>query len=95
MKSQLFKTAWTLTKELGMSFSEALKTAWIAFKNDVSVKVNVSWDKVKFPMFTKETSTGRVGGSSIIEVIKRALVQCPVVQTGAQAYYGKGTYNAD
>ena len=32
MKSQVFKSAWSLVKSLGLTLSEALKKAWKAFK---------------------------------------------------------------
>ena len=40
MKRELFKTAWNLVKNLGLSFSEALKKAWKAFKlkSDMTTK---------------------------------------------------------
>jgi len=91
MKSLLFKTAWKLTKELGITFSEALKTAWASFKNEVEVIINTTWKGEKRMVFKK----GNCQSGSISEVLTMSLNQKQPTMSGAGLYYGTGAYNAD
>lgn len=89
MKSQIFKTAWSIVKINKVSFSEALILSWKAFKNNVNVVVTESWNKIKRIAFNKNGSQ-----NSNIEAVINA-VKSTVNNDGAKAYYGVGLYNAD
>lgn len=89
MKSQIFTSAWKLTKINGMSFSEALKLSWKAFKNDVRVIVTESWNKIKRVAFTKNgTTSGNIENAI-------SAVRIVVDDSGARHDYGVGIYNND
>ena len=53
MKSQIFKNAWKLSKGTGMSFSNALKTAWDAFKNEVEIFISTSFNGMRVANYKK------------------------------------------
>lgn len=88
-KTIIFKSAWGLTKINGMSFSEALKLSWKAFKNNVRIIVTESWNKIKSVAFTKNGSTS----GNIENVISAVIIV--VDNSGAIHDYGIGLNNGD
>ncbi len=95
MKSQLFKSAWKLVKGLNISMSEALKTAWAAVKNNISVSVSKSYTGKVSAIFSKSTygvsfTSGTFAG--LCEMINN---HKSLNNDGAAAYYGIGVYNGD
>lgn len=89
MKSLLFKSAWNIVKINGVSFSEALKTAWKAYKNGVKIVITESWNKIKRIAFSKN---GSQNGS--IELVMNS-VKSIVNNCGAKHYYDGITFNND
>jgi len=91
MKSQIFKNAWKLSKGTGMSFSNALKTAWDAFKNEVEIFISTSFNGMRIANYKKANCTS----GSIKRVLEMAANFIQPKLSGAEAYYGKGLYNGD
>ena len=91
MKSQIFKNAWKLSKGTGMSFSNALKTAWDAFKNEVEIFISTSFNGMRIANYKKANCTS----GSIERVLEMVSKTIPVNLSGAESYYGKGLYNGD
>ena len=91
MKSQIFKNAWKLSKGTGMSFSNALKTAWNAFKNEVEIFISTSFNGMRIANYKKANCTS----GSIERVLEMVSKSLPINLSGAEAYYGRGLYNGD
>lgn len=91
MKSQLFKTAWKLVKEMKMSFSDALKLSWKSFKNCAKIIVNKTWKGVFMVSFSKENCTsGTIEG--LLKMIDNSKTLC---MDGAKSCYDGKTFNND
>lgn len=88
-KSTLFKSAHAIFKMQNVTFSEALKLSWKAYKNEVRVIVTESWNKIKRVAFTKN---GTISGT--IENVISA-VKIVVNNSGARHDYGIGLNNGD
>lgn len=89
MKSLLFKSAWSIAKIKGISFSEALTIAWKAVKNDVKIVVNTAWNGIKRIAFSK----GNYATGDIESIISRVAVAYD--NSGASDYYDGKTFNND
>lgn len=89
MKSQIFKTAWSIARINKVSFSAALTLAWKAYKNEVKIVVTESWNKIKRIAFNKN---GTQNGT--IEAVINA-TRSVVNNEGAKWDYKFGTYNGD
>lgn len=88
MKSILFKTAWTLVKEMNYSFSDALKLVWTAHKEGVGVFVRTAYNgfkSISFGFVSVEFSVYKQNISQVVEAVKE---HKPVNTDGAQFYYG-------
>lgn len=91
MKSQIFKSAWNLVKINGMSFSEALRLSWKAFKNDVRIYVRETYQKVKLISFTKNG----LHSDTLEKVIDSGDPVRIKYNPSIERYYGVGIYNND
>ena len=90
MKSELFKTAWKLVKELNLTMSEALKSAWASFKAGAKADIHLSWNGIKSIIFRKDGCT-----SGTIERLLE-LTEIPTFNNNPAMYdYGCGKYNGD
>lgn len=88
-KSIVLKSAWKIFKNGNVTFSEALKISWKAYKNEVRVIVTESWNKIKRVAFTKNgTTSGTI--ENVISAVKNV-----VNNSGARHDYGIGIYNGD
>lgn len=95
MKSQLFKTAWTIAKTSKVSFSEALTTAWKAFKNGVVVGVNAAVKNNPVLSFSKKVENKSFFCSTIDAVLFNVKNYVKVNLEGVRHDYGIGAYNGD
>ena len=91
MKSQLFKTAWKLVKEMNITFSDALTISWKAFKNNVKVVINKTWKGINVLSF----NIGNCTSSTIDKVIQMNLKYKNENNLGASLYYDGQTFNND
>jgi len=91
MKSQLFKTAWKLVKEMNMTFSEALTLSWKSFKNNVKVVINKTWKGINVLAF----NIGNCTSSTIESVIEMNANYKKADNSGAKLYYDGKTFNND
>ena len=74
-----------------MSFSNALKTAWDAFKNEVEIFISTSFNGMRIANYKKANCTS----GSIERVLEMVSKSLPINLSGAEAYYGRGLYNGD
>ena len=91
MKSQLFKTAWRLVKEMKMNFSDALKLSWKSYKNNATVVINKAWNGTIGVAFKIKNCTGSTIERAI-ELVKNSI---PLDNSGASFYYDGKTFNND
>ena len=91
MKSQLFKTAWKLVKEMNYSFSEALTISWKAFKNNAKVIVNKTWNGLNVLAFNIQKCTA----STIDKAIEMNANYKAIDNSGASIFYDGQTFNND
>ena len=91
MKSQLMKSAWQIFRNSKVSFSEALKTAWNAFKNEVKVVVNTAWNGVKVLSFGK----GKIYKGNLTDLLTAVANDVPYNNNGAALWYDGKTFNND
>ena len=97
MKSQVFKSAWKMVKETGVTFSNALTIAWAEAK---MAALQAAW-YVADGMAGSYQETKRINGL-IAELFKRiqSIKVCSIVKvtpdySGAAFDYGVGKYNGD
>jgi hypothetical protein len=96
MKSQLFKTAWQLVKEMQINFSLALKIAWGEFKIQTAADLYNATGCNDWHLGKKITA---------MENALHNIKPCPIRvkqasnviinNDGAAAWYGIGVYNGD
>ena len=92
MKSLLFKTAWTLVKEMNYSLSDALKLVWSAYNNGVGVFVRTSYNGIKSISFGFVSKEFSIYKSTISQVVEAVNNWKPINQDGAEHYYGDGKF---
>lgn len=99
MKSLVFKSAWKMFRELGITFSSALKISW----------ANAMADKLAIDLQIAEGIAFNIKSVKAIELklnvfIKtlNTLMPCKISfgknaydNSGAEYYYGIGVYNGD
>ena len=95
MKSQLFKSAWKLVKELKMTMSEALTIVWASIKLAVDVNTNTSWSGQVRIVFSKSIGDSRYSCASLSDLLQKVSHHNNISLAGAANSYGAGTYNGD
>ena len=95
MKSQIFKTAWSLKKEMNYSLSEALKLAWKAFKNNVTINLYTSWKKVKSVAFSIRVENITYTRGNFEDLLNDIKTHVKFNNDAAQIYYDGRTFNND
>ena len=96
MKSQIFKTAWKMVKELGITLSSALTIAWAEFKITVMEAKYASISVFEWKKALDLKSLINVLVEKKNNLKPRAInFNRSINNDGAAAYYGKGFYNAD
>ena len=95
MKSQIFKTAWKLKKEMNYSLSDALKLSWKAFKNNVEVVICTSWNKIKYVAFWSKIENVEYTCNNIEDLLYIIKNHVTFNNDAAQLYYDGRTFNND
>jgi hypothetical protein len=95
MKSQIFKNAWQLVKELGLTFSNALTIAWSEFKIDAMCLIYNAGGCNDYQL-SKKIDAQQVALSKVKPCnIEYKFNKQPINNSGASAWYGIGVYNGD
>jgi len=92
MKSQLFKTAWKIFKKYNVTFSQALKKAWIDFKRQSLVNI---YNSIRS---TAQYAKKKLEAKKMIENCKVDFIMTPrnvYNNDGAASYYDGLTLNMD
>jgi hypothetical protein len=96
MKTQIFKNAWQLVRELGINFSYALKIAWSEFKMEILYKEYNQGGLFDYERYRIEKKIAPL--SKFISNFKPCKIDFePKVfsNAGAEHWYGIGVYNGD
>jgi hypothetical protein len=89
MKSKVLKTAWLLFREFDVTFSEALKEAWIRIKREfLRIEFAETMDKSLVSKFNSLKPTFFKQRNSSNEIVV-------VDNLGASFYYDGKTFNND
>ena len=94
MKSNIFRNAWKLYRA-GFSFRDALRMEWAAFKADVEVIINTTWNGKTTVAYKKICTDGFVTAGSIEKAVEMARERKPLNMSGAKHDYGFGLNNGD
>jgi len=96
MKTQIFKNAWQLVRELGINFNSALKIAWSEFKMEILYKEYNQGGLFDYERYRIEKKIAPL--SKFISNFKPCKIDFePKVfsNAGAEHWYGIGVYNGD
>jgi len=98
MKSQIFKNAWLIFKINKVSFSEALKTAWEAFKMKAELYISYADFKKQIPscvVFKINKGASTYHRTKLTDLIEDLATHRDIDLSGAEFYYKQGIYNGD
>jgi len=99
MKSAVFTSAWKMFRELGITFSSALKLSWA---NEMADKLSIERDIAEGISFNRPAVkrieaklNGFIKTLNTLMPCEISFVKKPYNNSGAEHYYGIGVYNGD
>lgn len=95
MKSQIFKQAWQLLRKLQIEWSQALRMAWAAAKQNATIFVQTSYKGVVRAVYSASVGNCTYQTDSLERLSEIIQNHIYLNNDGAAAYYGCGHYNGD
>lgn len=99
MKSLVFKSAWKMFRELGITFSLALKLSWAdamadKLALDMQIAQGIAFNRKKVKAIESKLNTFLKTLNTMMPC-RLSLDKKPYNNSGAEHYYGIGVYNGD
>lgn len=95
MKSQIFKNAWQMVREIGINLSTALKISWAEFKISV---LELKYKTIS--VFNCKIQLEVRKSINLLVELKNSIKPCfifsnKINNSGAEKWYGIGAYSGD